>query len=592
MPKVPVYDNFQVAPAVERDSISAGQPVTLSSDLASIPGRQMMNEGASMLRSAEAMATIAIDMQKDINEARVKERDVALATKHEDILVRYGNMQGKNAVDGYEAIKKELSDAQKDLSQGLDNDMQKRMWSDVSNKRTLAATSNIDAHWMTQTRKYQDDTSVSRIERGVADMGSNWALWQQENGLYQRAKATTLQEIELRGARNGWDSDTVDQEKRKAMTQAHSNVVGTMLSSKLIKEAKDYMTANADEIDVKTLNALQDKVKVFDIAQAGMDTAKYVWGEMGPKGINDPVKLADMEKEIARIFASEPDKAKAARDEVRAMTDAHNKQQAEENASNVNSVMDMLAKGKSITQIKTTDAWMSLPGEKRVTIQEHVNNLAIQNETRSFQRMQREDYMRDRKTAGAYYAYNDPSVLENMSRAQVQALLPVLGEKHVGMLLNQWDGMQTKQGKLTASMDKTTFDALADQYGLHPYKDKKTEAEKQDLGYVHARVNEAIQAVQAESRMPLQPDQKEAIMRDVMARTVKEKTGWWIFGSERDVPAVQAKPDDRIVVPDQDRQLIIEALKARYKEEPTNPDYAPNEVNIKKWYLKNRIKGR
>ena len=558
-----------------------------------------MAMGGAMLKGGDALANTVVDMQKDINEARVKERDVALATKQEELLVKYGNMQGKNAVDGYEGVKQELAELQKNLSQGLDNDMQRRMWSDVSNKRTLAALSNIDTHWMAQTRQYQDDTSVARIERSVADMGVNWALWQQKDGLYQRARATALQEIELRGARNGWDADVIEEQKRKAMSNAHSDVVGKMLSSKLIPDAKDYMAAHAAEMDGKTYNALQEKVKVFDTAQAGIDMANDIWSRMGPKGMNDPVKLADMEKEVLRAFPTDPDKATATRNQIRTMTEAHNKQQAEVNADNINSVMDMVASGRSLTQIKTTDAWMSLPGKDRLSIQEHVNNLAVQaeqraaaRESRAFTRMQRDDYMQERKTAGAYYTYNDPAVLEGMTRNQVQALLPVLGEKHTGILLNQWDSLQNKQGKLTARMETEQFNSLADQFDLHPYKNNKTEEEKQRLGYVHSRVNEAIQAVQADSRMPLQPEQKEAIMRDVMARTVKEKTGWWIFGSEKTVPAAQATPDDNVIVPQADKAKIIDALKQLYKEFPENPDYAPTERNIRSLYLRKKVIGK
>lgn len=600
MPKVPVYDNFQVAPTVEREMISPGQTQPLSAEIMSLPSRQAMAMGGGMMKMGEAMSNIAVDMQKDVNEARVKERDVQLAKQHEEILVRYGSMQGKNAVDGYAGVKKELTDLQTKLSEGLENDMQRRMYADVSNKRTLGALSNVDSHWMAQTRQYQDDQSVSRIDRSVADMGVNWALWQQENGLYQRAKATALQEIEQRGARRGWDNDTIESEKHKAMNTAHSDVVGKMLSSRLIKEAKEYLTAHTGEIDGKTFNTLNDKVKVFDISQAGMDMSKDIWGKLGPQKLNDPVKIADMEKEADKIYANDPDKAKATKDELRAKLQAHNAQQTEQNAANINIVMDKLISGVPLSRVKTEQAWIDLPGAEHAKIEEHQNNRAAAlesraaaRESRAFTAMQREDYKNDRKMAGAYYAYNDPDVLASIkSRSQVQAMLPVLGERYTGLLLQRWDAIQTTEGKLTASMDTTQFNALADKFQLKPYKDNKTEDEKQQLGYVHSKVNEAIQARQAQSRLPLQPEEKEAIMREVMAITVKKGMPWYKFGGTQNVPAVMVSPDDDVIVPDADRTEISKRLKKFNAEQPENPLYEPTERNIRYWYVQGKITGK
>ena len=68
MPRVPVYDNFQVAPNnLPNVRVDGG----LSPEQAAAPGRQMQEFGRALQTAGGAGADIALDVQQQANQLRI-----------------------------------------------------------------------------------------------------------------------------------------------------------------------------------------------------------------------------------------------------------------------------------------------------------------------------------------------------------------------------------------------------------------------------------------------------------------------------------------------------------------------------------------
>jgi hypothetical protein len=720
MPKVPTYDNFQVAENPNMGAFSGGQPSVVSSEMATLPGRMLQSAGDNMQRAGDAFSKIAIDIQKDINEAEVKRMDSELVQSASALLDDpnngYLNLQGKAAIDQHEQTRKALEEKREALAAKLQNPMQRQMFQAVSDQRLATSLRQIDVHAGAQARQYnltetaasidiernnaainaesfstpdgafdvykmafdrkvlklaqlkgfQKDINPENSFEGLSDAtkdlmlsertklhagsidhliatgkakeadayfnkfknemaegtrdkaldvlnagkvkeltaglenasqaaASSWISWRDKDadgkptGLFSTNKQKIVELADELAAASKFapGSEAAKAIKTRALTSMHEDVVTQMLSLGQAKEASAYLKSHVTEIDTKVYGRMDDRVRVFDNAQTGMETADKIWSALGPKKANDPIKQFEMEAEARKMFPDDPQKVQSTINELRSRGQSWNAQDTEVNAGNTNKVMEAYKNGTSMDKIKRMPEYLALPGDKQNQIAEHVNDRNHMLWARSIEDKNRLQAQQERKTSGAYYSYSDPDVLSTMSRQQVQALLPTLGDRQTGALLSKWEQLQNREGKITAAMDKEQFNAIADEFQLKPYDSSKSTKDKERLGLAKSRIDEQLEINAKNNRGPMSKEEKGKMMRDIMARTVTIEGEWW---GEEEVPAVTVRPEEikRVRVPREDRVKITEALREMYKENPI-PKYAPTEENIKKQYVEKRI---
>ena len=237
--------------------------------------------------------------------------------------------------------------------------------------------------------------------------------------------------------------------------------------------------------------------------------------------------------------------------------------------------------------VMRSDAWLELPETKRREISRALDAEAISRAQRAEAAERRADRNLLLRNADSYLTYSDPTMLSGMSRAQVQALRPTFGVDATMSLLNRWDSLQKSEGKMEATFDQDTFNQVADEMGLGPFKSRKSSEDREMLGALKYRVEKLIEIAQTQKKAPLTRAEKEELVRGEMARTVTVDT--W-YSPERTVPVIALRPDDvrRVQVPAGDRQQILDALQRKFKEQPDNPLFAPTEDNVRRLYLLNK----
>lgn len=481
--------------------------------------------------------------------------------------------------------------------------------------------SKVDA-WWTETQKTYAGTlsplaqraigkSLAAVRNSALKSASDYETQQLELGA-RSAFAATTQSLIGQGVKLGSDAGPPvisaaaeevrkfynarglngDVEALKATTGAHTTIINQLMQRDP-KKAELYFNTHKAQIDPTTHDEIGARLNQVSAITDGETKATELWAAtVKPGDYKNPVDLFALEKQAREAFPNDPTRQKAAIGALRDMTTAWNKSQQEIGAGNTNAVYGMLDQKVPLTTVMRSKAWNDLPEQQQRQIRLQLESEAAARESRAAAAEQRAltaEMRRERQllmtNSDKYLEYSDPTKLAGMSRVQVQALRSEFGFEATKHLLDRYDSLQ-KPGKVAeARMDTEDFNRYAQDLGLDPYN-AKTPDKKRQLGDLKYRVEQVIDMAQRQKGKELSREEKGALMKEEMARTV---TVGGLF-SDSTVPVIQLTPDQvkKVVVPAADRTQIIDALKTMYERDPKNPMYAPTDENVRRLYLANK----
>jgi hypothetical protein len=583
MPQVPIYNG----PQVRETALDGGFQRTT-------------NAGAVLADTGKALTTLAAGV-----DAIAYRQDLALANQAEAKITQdwlkwdseaRAKYRGQN-VDQYEAeANKWWQDTRKTYAQSL-NPRSRAIADSALTTRRTQAMSSVLGYSAQERDRFADESAVAVKSNEVQfaiSTGTEPALV---------AARTKIQETNAQiGARKGWTPEQLSQQNLKDTSDMHVAYL-LNLSKRDPAAAQAYFTANRQEIVPSAQGQLSERLENISAVADGDNAANDIWAtNMAGKGYNAPVDLAAMETQARERFKNDSTRAKAAIDGLRQRTTAFDRSQKEFNFGNKNTVFGLLDKGQTMNQVMRSDAWQALPETEqraiRLELQREAAALESQaaaraqraaaNASRELTLLQTNERLAFMRNGDRYLSVSDPEKLARMSRAEVQAMRTDFGMTATEHLLNKWDTLQ-KPGKIAeARIDKQDFEQVAQDLGLRPFDPKKSEQERAALGSLQFRVEQLIDVAQRNKGKPLTREEKMTLMRTEMSKTVTVNSNF-LFPDPQ-VPVIQLTPDQakQVVVPATDRTQIIEALKQKYAQEPTNPAYAPTDENVRRLYLLNR----
>lgn len=387
----------------------------------------------------------------------------------------------------------------------------------------------------------------------------------------------------------------------KVTTGAHVTVINQLMQRDP-KAAELYFNTHKEQIDPTSWDEIGGRLNQVSAITDGEAKATELWSAtVKPGDYKNPVDLFALEKQAREAFPNDPTRQRAAIQALREMTTAWNKSQQELGAANTNSVYGMLDQGVPLTRVMRSKQWNDLPEPQQRQIRLQLEQEAAARESRAaaresraaaaearaFTAEQRKERQLLMTNSDKYLEFTDPTKLAGMSRVEVQALRSEFGFEATKHLLDRWDTLQ-KPGKVAeARMDTEDFNRVArDLLGYDQFT-ARTPQKKSDLGDLKFRVEQVIDMAQRQKGKELTRDEKSALMKEEMARTVT--VGNFLLPNEA-VPVIRLTPDQvkKVVVPAADRTQILDALKTMYERDPKNPLHAPTEDNVRRLYLANR----
>lgn len=241
MPRVPGYDQ----PQERLQGLQGGQQQSVASPAMFDTG------GASLQRMGGELLKAATEMQADINEAKVKEKDVALSDQIRAILhdpeKGYLNQVGGAAVKGHPDVTKTLRELTKGMESDFDNDRQRRIFNEAAQRRIASALDQVSVHAGRETKVYAAGESKARAEAQVSDLVVNW----NDPKRFGIARQTMLDELNHYADLAGMGKEDAQRKDLilGATTKAHGAVLDNIMSLNRSQDARAYFEAHKEEID-------------------------------------------------------------------------------------------------------------------------------------------------------------------------------------------------------------------------------------------------------------------------------------------------------------------------------------------------------
>lgn len=415
------------------------------------------------------------------------------------------------------------------------------------------------------------------------------------------AVAKALADIKQRsaeyGALKGWNADQVNADRLANSTVLHDSVITQMARRDPAAAQRYYEQANArGEISEAGRDRILPKLEQISAAVDGGNTAREVWAAMGPKADFQPAEMDKMLAAINTKYGNDPTRQRAAHQALAEIAQAQAAAERERLTANVNAVYDQLNAGAPLSRVKTSDAWLKLPGHEqdRITYEReqrlHARIAAESNEAaRDLHRLQIEDNLLAIRNWDDYLKLQDPGVLARMSRDEVRATQRTVGRKGAEALVNRWDSMQKPGGLQNAQLDADTFNMFAQRAGLSPNKKGMSEDEKNLLVSARAAVESAIRQEQEQKKRQLNDEERTAVINREFARTVTVHRTFW---ANKTVPLLATSPDERtrLVLPEPVKARAAKLMQALYGGAKTPADkqrYAPTPENLSRFVAEN-----
>ena len=586
-----------ILPQVEATAVPLQQFEAPRSE--NVAAEQGVQQGQAMMKAGSALTKIAQDLQDEVDTAAAKEADNRLADTIRASLYDpergYMATAGKTSLTARTGVVQNLDEAIRQGEDGLATDAQKYMFRRAATARRQSALQLVDGHAMQQAKVYNIGEAKARMDGARLDGVANWAGWSDAGGIFARSKQLLLDEAATVAQLSGIPQDSAQYRQflQGATTQFHKDVLDTMISGGFTKDAREYLSQakKNNEILPDRYDELNKHVKIAATATEADNLAEDVFGKWAQgKGANAAIPLYDLEAEARKRAGDNEDLQKSAIAGIKERAASWNGQQAEYKAQNISGVWRQIDAGKSLRQIQTSQEWLGLSDTERHQVKKQMEeeaavraNRAAAQSQKELAELQRQEHLNFLKNGDAYLTATDPTVLKNMTRAQVEAKRSIFGMTATQHLLDKWDSLRDPKKYGEAKMDADDFNAVATGLNLNPYSTNKGERAK--VGALRFHVEQAIDLEQQGRKAPMTRQEKLEFIRKEMGKTVMLDT-WGPFNQKK--PALALTPADRekLMVPKEERAKIVTSLQTMYKQHPNNPLYAPTEANVRRLYLK------
>jgi hypothetical protein len=444
--------------------------------------------------------------------------------------------QGEDAFNALPSVQDKWKEKTSEIESSLGNDTQKLRFRHIEADRWANLHESIARYTDSELEKHDAEVFATNVKDRFNDAVANYT----DPVAVAHAVEDTRDVLTKRAEHEGWGPEILKQKTDEAVSQIHSGVIARMIASGADLTAKAYYTKVKAEVTGEDATQIDRALEVASTEGEGFRLADKVWKELGPKALNDPVRIQTMEQAI-RDQQTDPKIVKAAVQELRSRATAQNAEQVEVTATNKASILGAFAKGASVTELVRTPAYLALSGTEQEQLKSYMLNSQYSAANRELTFDAREDSIKAKRGFAAYWTYSEPAKLAAMSENQILALEPTLGRTLVGNLMSQKRAMDKKEGLLPVTLDNDEFNQIANDAGLNPYGTKLGEDEKAALGNLKVRVKNAIDVAQVTKGKPLTRDEERAITQSIVDQRVMIDR----FGRDDDKLAATVTRDQR-----------------------------------------------
>jgi len=255
---------------VSTRAVPGGGYLNVDSSAGNFGASPLLQLGLQDAPGAAGVDSVLAEQLAGDNEALVKTADVKMGETEQALLfdpqTGYLNLQGEEAVNQAPAVLNAYTQAQDRAMASLTDDDQRRMFTDLADRRLATFTTQVERHAADERQRWYDAASERRIALMQADAGLYW----NDDALLRRALGTVRAEVGEQAERKGWDSALTEAALRQQTSRTLVAAIGAAVE-RYPERAQSLRTRYAsvlEDHDRDALDALLSEAQARERAAA------------------------------------------------------------------------------------------------------------------------------------------------------------------------------------------------------------------------------------------------------------------------------------------------------------------------------------
>jgi hypothetical protein len=557
MPRIPLYNEGQVQANALQTPRATALPVA----------------GGAIAKGLLDIGVVANKMQDEADTLRAEEAYNEWIKQRDE--VAYGkdgafNLKGANVFnrpDNQSFVGEFTGKAQAaagSISQSLSNDNQRSKFNRLAGTAIRSFGTSLSQH----ENKEGEAWRKSVYEGVVNTEADNIAKFYDNPEERQLSIDRVATNTRTFAKNQGLSGEQLDIAVKEATSKMHGTVINRMLEANNATAAKAYYEANKDSITEKEGKALRKMIQSDSDAIEAQDAVDNVIKAFGPEEDDEAFNLDAMAAQIRDAYKNNPEVQAKALSMLKERASERDYSIRQRDYQTKGGIWKRVIDGGRISDIQKSPEFKRLDGETQ------------KNLLNSIEAYQKDDGESSIDRYADYWAVaSNPQALAQMSDAQIFAMAPKIGTSLVKQLLGDKQKLLNSEEKVReATIDSDAVRFYARDAGLDPNNEK----DKITIGEIEYRAKNLIDAEQQKLGRPLRREEKDMILKRLLVEVpVRVQNRIFPGTSVENRRLFEVKDPNNIVVPESDRQTIINALKAAGIQDPSEAQIRNGYIRLK-----------
>jgi hypothetical protein len=246
---------------------------------------QAQQLGGAMQKAGNQMVRIADRLQGQLDDARANERFNQFSLYADEVEAGYLGTTGKQAIDGFQGVNASLTQRMQELSEGLDNDVQRMVFRESAGRRLRSVSTSATRHSISEQRRYNLGEREARIANHARAAGRYWDTRDEPQGDFNVYAGAAIRETEMLAQDLGYapGSEQYNALIVKTQTGIHTMVAQTLIGENKFGEAMGYIedAFESGEMEYAAYQQLRNTANVGFRREQGVNAAQRSWEGAG-----------------------------------------------------------------------------------------------------------------------------------------------------------------------------------------------------------------------------------------------------------------------------------------------------------------------
>lgn len=266
MPRVPTYDNTQVAPVAQPQTRVAATPAP------NFQGAQQQQIGEGLQRLGSDLNSIAQDIQRRTDQVRLDAASNALIQAETEFELEMRDIRGRDALEREKALPDEFMERYQqrasEIEESLGNVRQREEFRHFVSQRSASFDQRLMEHMVAQQKVLESETRKATIETATQRAGLLWGDAEAVQESTDAVRTTVMRQLEDEGLAS--DKEIAAARMVSALSPLHAGVLRGQIDSGRLDMAKEYYSNHSAEMTLQDRANAQNAIQRREVSDGSL----------------------------------------------------------------------------------------------------------------------------------------------------------------------------------------------------------------------------------------------------------------------------------------------------------------------------------